>query len=34
MVQGANVQEIDFTTLCHPDICHAVIKLVGQCKTL
>ncbi|MFA4875923.1 MAG: CBS domain-containing protein [Methanoregula sp.] len=31
-VQGANVQEIDFTTLCHPDICHAVIKLVGSAK--
>jgi len=32
LVQGANVQEIDFTTLCHPDICHAVIKLVGSAK--
>ena len=31
-VSGANVQEIDFTTLCHPDICHAVIKLVGSAK--
>jgi len=31
-VQGVNVQEIDFTTLCHPDICHAVIKLVGSAK--
>ena len=31
-VRGANVQEIDFTTLCHPDICHAVIKLVGSAK--
>ncbi|HUH79622.1 MAG TPA: CBS domain-containing protein [Methanoregula sp.] len=31
-VKGANVQEIDFTTLCHPDICHAVIKLVGSAK--
>jgi transcriptional regulator len=30
--QGVNVQEIDFTTLCHPDICHAVIKLVGSVK--
>jgi predicted transcriptional regulator len=29
---GAHVQEIDFTTLCHPDICHAVIKLVGSAK--
>ncbi len=31
-VSGANVQEIDFTTLCHPDVCHAVIKLVGSAK--
>jgi transcriptional regulator len=31
-VQGANVQEIDFTTLCHPDVCHALIKLVGSAK--
>jgi transcriptional regulator len=31
-VKGAHVQEIDFTTLCHPDVCHAVIKLVGSAK--
>ena len=31
-VKGASVQEIDFTTLCHPDVCHAVIKLVGSAK--
>jgi predicted transcriptional regulator len=31
-VSGANVLEIAFTTLCHPDICHAVIKLVGSAK--
>jgi hypothetical protein len=31
-IPGVNVQEIDFTTLCHPDICHAVIKLVGSAK--
>jgi hypothetical protein len=31
-IEGANVQEIDFTTLCHPDICHAVIKLAGSAK--
>jgi predicted transcriptional regulator len=30
IVSGATVQEIDFTTLCHPDICHAVIKLFGS----
>jgi len=32
IVEGANVKEIDFTTLCHPDICHAVIKLRGSAK--
>jgi len=32
IVSGATVQEIDFTTLCHPDICHAVIKLFGSAK--
>lgn len=32
IIKGAHVQEIDFTTLCHPDICHAVIKLVGSAK--
>jgi predicted transcriptional regulator len=31
-IKGANVQEIDFTTLCNPDICHAVIKLVGSAR--
>ncbi|MCX6689819.1 MAG: CBS domain-containing protein [Methanoregula sp.] len=31
-VKGAHVQEIDFTTLCHPDVCHAMIKLVGSAK--
>jgi hypothetical protein len=30
VISGATVQEIDFTTLCHPDICHAVIKLFGS----
>jgi predicted transcriptional regulator len=32
IVPGVSVQEIDFTTLCHPDICHAVIKLRGSSK--
>jgi predicted transcriptional regulator len=32
IISGATVQEIDFTTLCHPDICHAVIKLFGSAK--
>jgi hypothetical protein len=31
-IPGVHVKEIDFTTLCHPDICHAVIKLVGSAK--
>ena len=31
-MKGVHAQEIDFTTLCHPDICHAVIKLVGSAK--
>jgi transcriptional regulator len=31
-VTGAKVSEIDFTTLCHPDICHALIKLIGSAK--
>ena len=32
IISGAKVQEIDFTTLCHPDICHAVIKLFGSAR--
>ncbi len=32
VVNGANVQAVAFTTLCHPDICHAEIKLVGSAK--
>jgi len=32
IISGATVQEIDFTTLCHPDICHAEIKLFGSAK--
>jgi predicted transcriptional regulator len=31
-VLGATAQEIDFTTLCHPDVCHAVIRLKGSAK--
>ncbi|MDD4255269.1 MAG: CBS domain-containing protein [Methanofollis sp.] len=31
-VEGANVAEIDFTTLCHPDICHALIRILGSVK--
>ena len=32
IISGATVREIDFTTLCHPDICHAVITLFGSAK--
>jgi transcriptional regulator len=32
VVMGAKVSEIDFTTLCHPDICHALVKLIGSAK--
>ncbi len=32
IISGATVREIDFTTLCHPDICHAEIKLFGSAK--
>lgn len=32
IVHGVKVTEIDFTTLCHPDVCHAVIKLIGSAK--
>ena len=32
IISGATVQGIDFTTLCNPDICHAVIKLFGSAK--
>ena len=31
-VPGVRVTEVDFVTLCHPDLCHAVIKLVGSVK--
>jgi transcriptional regulator len=32
VVVGAKVSEIAFTTLCHPDICHALVKLIGSAK--
>ncbi|MDD1719679.1 MAG: CBS domain-containing protein [Methanoregulaceae archaeon] len=31
-VKGVTVSEIDLTTLCHPDVCHALIKLIGSVK--
>ncbi|MDD1679465.1 MAG: CBS domain-containing protein [Methanomicrobiales archaeon] len=32
VVKGVRVSEIDLTTLCHPDVCHALIKLIGSVK--
>jgi len=31
-IPGVRASEIDFTSLCHPDVCHAVIKLIGSVK--
>jgi predicted transcriptional regulator len=32
VVSGVHVSEVDFTTLCHPDVCHALIRLIGSTK--
>jgi predicted transcriptional regulator len=32
-VAGMRVTEVDFTTLCHPDLCHAMVKVAGSVKT-
>jgi predicted transcriptional regulator len=32
-VPGVRVTEVDFTTLCHPDLCHAMVKVAGSVKT-
>ena len=32
VVSGVWVSEIDFTTLCHPDVCHALVRLIGSTK--
>jgi transcriptional regulator len=32
-VPGMRVTEVDFTTLCHPDLCHAMVKVAGSVKT-
>ncbi len=32
VIKGVRVSEIDLTTLCHPDVCHALIKLIGSVK--
>lgn len=31
-IPGVRVTEIDFTTLCHPDLCHSLIKIVGSVR--
>jgi predicted transcriptional regulator len=31
-LRGVKVSEIDFTTLCHPDLCHADVKVIGSVK--
>jgi transcriptional regulator len=31
-VPGMGVTEVDFTTLCHPDLCHAMVKVSGSVK--
>jgi predicted transcriptional regulator len=31
-IKGVNVSEIDFTTLCHPDLCQADVTLIGSAK--
>lgn len=30
--KSVNVAELDFTTLCHPDLCQAVVRLIGSVK--
>ncbi len=31
-LKGVRVAELDFTTLCHPDLCHAVVKIIGSVR--
>jgi predicted transcriptional regulator len=31
-VKGVRVSELDFTTLCHPDLCQAEVKIIGSVK--
>jgi len=31
-VKGVRVAELSFTTLCHPDLCHAMVKIIGSVK--
>ncbi|MCP1714871.1 putative transcriptional regulator [Methanocalculus alkaliphilus] len=32
IIQGIKVTEIDFTTLCHPDLCHSLIRIIGNVR--
>ncbi|HJK78236.1 MAG TPA: CBS domain-containing protein [Methanocorpusculum sp.] len=32
MIDGVRVNEIDFTTLTHADLCHALIKVIGNVR--
>ncbi|RQD80147.1 MAG: CBS domain-containing protein [Methanocalculus sp. MSAO_Arc1] len=31
-VEGVRVTEIGFTTLCHPDLCHSLIRVIGSIR--
>ncbi|NLA38356.1 MAG: CBS domain-containing protein [Methanomicrobiales archaeon] len=31
-VKGVRVAELNFTTLCHPDLCHAMVTIIGSVK--
>jgi transcriptional regulator len=31
-IKGVRASEVAFTTLCHPDLCHAVVKIIGSVK--
>ena len=33
VVEGATVAEINFTTVRHPDLCHGMIKVLGNIRT-
>jgi hypothetical protein len=32
VMKGVKVAEIAFTTLCHPDVCHAEVKVIGSVR--
>jgi len=32
VVVGVNVVEVAFTTLCHPDVCHASVRVMGSLR--